>query len=439
LPTKAAVTVASDETFELVHARLAASFELWNSGGAFLDTAIKERVHPGWFVLFAGLVGVFMTTPGQTVGVAPFVDHIASDLALPREQILLLYSLGTLLGILPAPLIGRLVDRFGPRRAIPIIVLVVAAACLALASVQGPATLAAAFTLLRGSAIGGLSLVSGHMINLWFDRYRGRANAVSMMGLAFGGLLVPGLAEQITDAFGWRVAYIALGAGVLAIMLPVGMVFFRNRPQTYGALPDFGRTSTERAKEIAGGLQVAEALRTPMLWYFLAIAVIVNAVGTALLLDHLRVLGAAGIERGVAISLLGVVTLTQAVSVLGGGVLVDRYGTRRIGLLGLVFTALAVACVMLAPSLLAGWLYAVLLGASLGILYVVQGAAVAEHFGTRALGTLRGIVFVVGICGAAAGPLAFAWWSPETGYVIFFALVAAAVLIGSFAPAPRWR
>jgi len=68
----------------------------------------------GWIVLAAGAVGVFMTTPGQTVGVSAFVDHIAADLGLPREQVVMLYSVGTLLGILPAPLIGRLVDPLWP-------------------------------------------------------------------------------------------------------------------------------------------------------------------------------------------------------------------------------------------------------------------------------------------------------------------------------------
>ena len=60
----------------------------------------------GWIVLVAGAVGVFRTTPGQTVGVSAFVDHIAVDLGIPREQVVVLYSVGTLLGILPAPLIG---------------------------------------------------------------------------------------------------------------------------------------------------------------------------------------------------------------------------------------------------------------------------------------------------------------------------------------------
>ena len=102
------------------------------------------------------------------------------------------------------------------------------------------------FTLLRGAAIGGLSLVSGHMINLWFDRYRGRANAISMMGLALGGLVVPGVAEQLAQTYGWRDAYLALGAAVVVAMLPLGLIFFRNRPQTYGLLPDFGTAASAK-------------------------------------------------------------------------------------------------------------------------------------------------------------------------------------------------
>ena len=87
----------------------------------------------GWMVLAAGSIGVFMTTPGQTVGVSAFVDHIAVDLGIPREQVVMLYSVGTLLGILPAPLIGRLVDRYGPHRAIAFIAPALGLACAAVA------------------------------------------------------------------------------------------------------------------------------------------------------------------------------------------------------------------------------------------------------------------------------------------------------------------
>lgn len=396
----------------------------------------KSGIHPGWFVMAASMLGVFMTTPGQTVGVSVFIDYIGTDIGLPRERVLLLYSLGTLIGILPAPYIGRLVDRFGPRNAIGFVVVAVGVACAVLAWAHGPSSLGVGFTLLRGTAIGGLSLVSGHMVNLWFERYRGRANAISMMGLALGGLVVPGLAEQLALAYGWRDAYLALGAAVVVIMLPLGLIFFRNRPQTYGLLPDFGRATSAKAPFEIVGLSPTEARRTLIFWYLLAIGILLNAVGTALLLDHARALQAAGIARASAIALLGVVTVSQVICSLGGGMLVDRFGTQKVGMLGLLLLASTVSCVMMTPDLLAGAAYAAALGAGLGVSHVVAGAGLAEHFGTRHLGSLRGITSVVGIFGAAAGPIPFALWPPQVGYVIFLASIAAAMVLGAVA-APR--
>jgi len=163
----------------------------------------------GTLVAFASFVGVFATTPGQTVGVSSFIDPIAIDLGLAREHVLLLYSIGTFLGILTAPSIGKLVDRFGPRRLIVPVVLALAMACGVMSRAQGAWSLAIGFVLLRAAAIAGLSLVSAQMVNLWFVDFRGRVTALSMMGLAVGGLVVPPLAEAVTQGAGWRSAYLS--------------------------------------------------------------------------------------------------------------------------------------------------------------------------------------------------------------------------------------
>src|SRR5256885_9283989 len=119
----------------------------------------------GAAVAFAAFIGVFATTPGQTVGVSSFIDPIAADLGLAREHVLLLYSIGTFLGILSAPRIGKLVDRFGPRRLIVPVVLALAGACGVMSLAAGAWSLALGFVLLRATAIAGLSLVSSQMVN----------------------------------------------------------------------------------------------------------------------------------------------------------------------------------------------------------------------------------------------------------------------------------
>src|SRR6266849_10868247 len=81
--------------------------------------------HYGWLILASGALGAFMTTPGQTIGVSSFFDPVARDLALSRAEVPLYYTIGTLAGILPAPLVGHWIDRRGPRQTAGVIALAV--------------------------------------------------------------------------------------------------------------------------------------------------------------------------------------------------------------------------------------------------------------------------------------------------------------------------
>jgi MFS family permease len=125
-------------------------------------------VHYGWIILGAGAFGSFMTLPGQTAGVSVFFDPITTDLGISRTSASIAYAAGTLAGILPAPIIGRWIDRWGPRLTGAIIAGALGLACAYMALIQSGLMLLIGFALLRGTAIGGLSLVSQQVVNLWF-------------------------------------------------------------------------------------------------------------------------------------------------------------------------------------------------------------------------------------------------------------------------------
>jgi MFS family permease len=88
-----------------------------------------SAIHYGWVILAAGTFGSFMTLPGQTAGVSVFFDPITADLGISRTWASIAYPAGTLAGILPAPLIGRWIDRRGPRLTATIIASGLALAC----------------------------------------------------------------------------------------------------------------------------------------------------------------------------------------------------------------------------------------------------------------------------------------------------------------------
>jgi MFS-type transporter involved in bile tolerance (Atg22 family) len=228
-----------------------------------------------------------------------------------------------------------------------------------------------------------------------------------------------------------------LAAGVVVIMLPVGLMLYRDRPHRYGVLPDFERAhaATAASKNLAG-LTLQEAVGTRGFWYLASIAFLVNAVGTALLLNHVHALQLAGAERLVAVRLLGIVAVSQLLGTLSGGVLVDRFGARATGLFGILLLAVAVACLLTMPYVLAGFPYAVALGAMIGTLQLTGSAGLAEYFGTLHMGKIRGTTFVIGVAGAAAGPLPLAW-SPRGAYCIFLGCAALVATLGVTASRSR--
>ena len=117
----------------------------------------SRSVHYGWIILAAGTFGSFMTVPGQTTGVSVFFDPITADLGISRTWASIAYAAGTLAGILPAPVIGRWIDRRGPRLTAAIIAGGLALACTVMAAIHNGIMLLVGFALLRGAAIGGLS------------------------------------------------------------------------------------------------------------------------------------------------------------------------------------------------------------------------------------------------------------------------------------------
>jgi MFS transporter, OFA family, oxalate/formate antiporter len=142
----------------------------------------RSPVFYGWIILVVGTLGIMMTTPGQTVGVAVFVDSLVEDLGVSRANVSLMYTLGTLAGALLLTFGGRLLDRHGPRVGIVVIASLFALSCVWMGIVTNLFTLFIGFTLIRSLGQGALMLASQHVINVWFVRRPGSPSASPASG-----------------------------------------------------------------------------------------------------------------------------------------------------------------------------------------------------------------------------------------------------------------
>lgn len=384
-------------------------------------------IHFGWIILLAGTVGSFMTLPGQTAGVSVFIDPIIDELDISRTTVSVAYTMGTLAGILPAPIIGKWIDHRGPRIAGTIIVAGLTAACLYMAAVQSTIMLFLGFALLRGTAIGGLSLASQQVVNLWFVHRRGIAAAAASIGLAAGSMTFPPIFNSLIATFGWRGAYLGVAALIATTMLPIAISLFRDRPEKYGMTVDAGLPPIANVTEKEASFTRAEALRTGAFWLLCAIGFLTNAVGTALLLNHFSIMEAMSVDRSQAVTVLIAYAAVQAAFTLSTGAMLDRYEPRRLVPFAMILLALTSLLPIAGEGALVGWVYAMSLGATYGSQQAISAAGFAHYFGRDHLGAIRGASFVFGISGAAFGPLPFAFSVDLTGSY-FAALVASLAL-----------
>jgi MFS family permease len=363
-------------------------------------------VYYGWVVLLAATFGMMMTAPGQTFGVSVFLDSIIAELDLRRSTVSLLYTVGTLIGSLALPLWGRFIDSRGPRTGVVVIAAAFAVACVVMGFVSDVLSLLVGFVLIRGLGQGALGLVSLHVINIWFVRRRGLAIGLSGLGIALTTGFFPLFSQYLLDSFGWRLSYMLLGALVAAAMLPVGALFFRSHPETYGLKPDSGgQGGTMGPEEIAYTL--TQARRTLTFWLFVSGDFLVAALGTGLIFHHYSIMASGGLDRIAASAFFIPLGALSAGAILVTGVLMDRIPPRFLLSLGLLFLAAAILLAGVVDSPGLALLYGSLLGLANGIKGAVGGSVYAHYFGRRHLGAIKGAAITITVAGTAVGPLLY--------------------------------
>lgn len=363
-------------------------------------------VYYGWVVLVAAMVGLLMTMPGQTVSVSVFLDPILAELELSRTRVSLMYTLATLAGSLALPFVGRFIDRRGPRTAVILIASLFALACVFMGLVQGLLTLVIGFLLIRSLGQGALSLVSQHVINLWFVRRRGLAVGLAGIGFALGVAFFPTLIDALIQSYGWRTAYMLLGGLVALSILPLGALFYRYQPEDYGLEPD-GRARAGRAALAEDNFSLPQARLTLTFWLFVAGSVCVAALGTALIFHNYDLLAEQGLSRELATRVFVPLGFVQLLANLLTGYVFDRLPPRYVLMAGqlLLVAALLLATLLGSPALVLA--YGIVLGLVQGVNATLTASVFAHYFGRRHLGTIKGFVTTLTVAGTAVGPVIF--------------------------------
>ena len=337
----------------------------------------------------------------------PIVDEFDWD----RGATAAAFSFGFILAAVLSPLLGRWMDRFGPRVVIEAGIACVALGLYAARYIAAPWQLYATLGVLVGAGSVCLSY-TGQACYLpnWFVRRRGLAMSIAFSGVGAGSIVLFPALQGLIDAFGWRSACSALAIVVLVVLVPLNLLL-RRRPQELGLHPDGDAAAPPRpaAQTAPSGddWTLATAVRTPIFWWMsLAYASGLYA-WYAVQVHQTRYLVEIGFSGQYAAWALGFVSLAGVPGQIALGHLSDRVGREWVWIIGQAGFIICYASLLALqrsplPALL--WLMVLAQGFIGYGLTSVVGAIPAEHFHGRHFGAIFGAIMGIGIAGGALGP-----------------------------------
>lgn len=238
-----------------------------------LRSASAPRTFYGWRIVAACFVTHCLNVGTVFYSFGVFFHPLSERFGWSRAQISWGFSLAAVLGAFYSILIGRVVDRRGPRPVQIFGCCVLAAGYTVLATTH---TLfqfyaAMAFAVALGSAALG-PVSSNTAVARWFVKRRGTALGVSTAGISMGGVIFVPLTQFLIERFGWREAFLLLAVVVVGAGIPPVALWMRRSPESMGLRPDGEATHLSEHEidivehELEISISAREAVRRRDFW-----------------------------------------------------------------------------------------------------------------------------------------------------------------------------
>jgi MFS family permease len=413
-----------------------------------IDTAgatDQRKVFYGWYIVGVGFLANIASAFALASTLSVFLKPLTADLGVSRGVFSLLRTGEGLIAAFLAPLIGTLMDRYGGRWLMAVGAVIASIGYVVLGQVSSFWE----FALLRWSVITvGDSFMGYMVINLaiahWFLHKRGRALAVTSMGIGFAKVCMPVLAASLIISFGWRNTWTIFGLTTFVLVVGPALWVVRRSPEEMGLSADgtlAAVAGASNAENVAMPLQSdggkiswtrSEAVRTRAFW-LLVITFGVSSIGvTGLNLHVFPYVSDLGHSAVIAATVMSVIASMQLASPLVWGFLAERIEPRFAAMLRFIVQGVGLALAISLDDLF--WLYAgfLLYGIGLGGNLVLPDILWAEYFGGHSLGKVRGLGLLLSQGLAAIGPPFFGFLFDLTGgYGLPFTLFGAALMLSA--------
>ncbi|MEQ9146044.1 MAG: MFS transporter [Parvibaculaceae bacterium] len=361
-------------------------------------------------LLFFGLLMAFGSSFGQSFFIGLYQMPLRETFDLSASAFGGAFSLVTLLSAAALPWTGRVIDQVRLSTYTAGVILVLALAAFAIATVPEFWMFVIALFFLRHFGQGLMSHTSSTAMGRYFTANRGKAVTLSATGYSLGEALFPAFAVFLIALVGWRQSWLVTAGLLLLVALPLAWALVRHEPEMEKDDPAPGDETERRAPPTsARDWTRAEVLRDPR-FYILVPAMMAPAFILTGFFVHQGFLAQ---SKDWPIELVAAgfsaFALVKIVASLLAGPVADRFGFRPLIALYMVPLAFSMLALALVDATYGVFLYFILAGISTGGAMAVGGLLWPELYGTKHLGAIRSLSVSLMVFATALAPVTFGW------------------------------
>ena len=395
----------------------------------------------GWRMVAAASAVRVLGGGLHSYGFTVFFLPLSQELNLSRTATSFAFSLSRAEGAIEGPIVGHLLDRYGPRPVMLAAVLLMGVGYLLLSQVNSYVVFLIVYTgLISLTHSGGFMHAPMALTNTWFIRLRARAMTINSAAYGLGGVLLAPILSIIVHAWGWRAGAAIAGMTFLLAGIPLCLTI-RPSPESMGLSPDGDQHAAEiteekhsaRPRTVELNVTAAQAIRSFAFWALVFGAGVRNASYHAISTHFIPMMVWKGMSQQQATFLLSSFALLGFISTLVFGWLADNVNKPRL-VSSILFTAsVSILVLIFGSSIGLLWIF-ILLFTTVEATYPVAWALVGDLFGRKHFAKIRGYMSVFYVWGSVVGPvIAGAIWDRwQTYQPMLWILVAMFFISGIF-------
>ena len=391
------------------------------------DTS-EFRRDRAWQIVLAATVGCafgLTALPFYTLGMVakPLAAEFGWGRAVAQSGIVF----SALCVLSSAWLVGALIDRYGPRRVALFSQFGLALGFVGFAIQSGtPTWWYANWFVLAVFGVGTTPITWSRGVAAWFERQRGLALGLGLMGTGVTAFAAPPLMGAAIATYGWRWGYAGIAIAIVLIALPTTYFLFRERASVDDATGKAGPASRPESLE-ATGVTLGEAVRGYRFWVLVVVFFFTAGVPSGLIPNVVPMLTDGGMTVTQAAGYASLIGVFVIAGRLLAGWLLDRLWAPIVG--AIVMMPTAIACWLLEAQTMPA-LAAAFIGLAGGAEFDLMAYILVKYFGMRHYGKIYAWQWASFTIAAGVGPLLLGRIYDATGtYAAALAAAAIAMLI----------